>query len=75
MKEEMDKIRSKLQVLCENSGLTNYAFTCTDKDGHYIGFTKEKLKTTEFFETTMNVARMWQFCREQVREALNNFDK
>ena len=77
-KDEMEEFKKAdflkdLEELTVKYGITSAAFT-GNAGGTYIGMVIGKMTVTAFWETALNVGRLWQHMREQTRKFLDEFD-
>ena len=74
--EKLKELQDKIRALCEECGVINASVCGIDaKSGQFIGFNVFKSDSVgDLFESTMAVGRMWQHCRTQIREIMNDFD-
>jgi hypothetical protein len=71
--EQMNKLIKDLERIAKKHKITNYAFTGSGEERHIGILGKAEVNT--FYETALNVGRLWQHTRTVMRERLDNFDK
>lgn len=74
--EVTNTINKDIQAIAEKHNLTNCFFGGTDSTGQLLGFmVGNEITLTDMWITVLNVGRLWQWARDEVRAALNMYDR
>jgi len=73
--ETLKEFEAKLSALINEYKITDAAF-CGTLEGRFMGgfMGKERLTASELSQSTVNVGRLWQFAREQMRRFWDQFE-
>jgi hypothetical protein len=75
MKEsDMELLQKELDELAAKWNLKNAAFCASDSEEHFVGTHVGTSTVVSFWETALNVGRLWQHIRTHVRKILNEYD-
>ena len=76
MKEnEMSDLQKDLDAVGKKWSLKNCAFCGSDNEGNFVGTQVGSTTVLSFWETSLNVGRLWQHMRTQVRNILNEHER
>ena len=75
-KQKEDEFVKDLIALCYQHNIKNVSIT-GQMEEKYLGmvFVDAEKNMTGFFESVLNVGRLWQYTRERVQIILNDFEK
>lgn len=74
---EMESVETDVIELCKKHGITSASFTGTTKDGTGISLfsVDNQVVNGQCFDAALNVGRLWQHVRQQIKTGLDNFEK
>ncbi len=75
--QELELLKNDICELCKKHNLTAASFTATASDGKGISMFSVDNQTIggQCFEAAMNVGRLWQHVRTQIKAGLDIFEK
>ena len=76
-KSKADEFTAEMKTLCGKFGITNVAFT-GELEKKYLGTVmadNDDFSYGDFFESCLNIARLYQAAREKVKMIFDKFEK
>lgn len=72
----MERLEDDLTALAEKHGLVNCALCATRaSDNYFVAYAAPTKSPSSYFDIVLNVGRMWQWTRDEVRKHLNQFER